>query len=219
MVTRRISGDFGDVLKPKWFVAMCLFGLSACVAPAGSETTDVTPPMRWDHRPEAAEWTTSTLLAVSTKDPVLSQQVPADITSWCPAYPHADLDERRAFWAGLLSAVAKYESSWNPQAAGGGGRWIGLMQISPKTAANYGCDATSAGALKDGEANLECAVEIMSEQVARDGVVAGGGNRGVGRDWMPLRDSSKRAEMAAWTRAQPYCAAGLESDDNRPSAG
>ncbi len=168
----------------------------------------VAPPMRWDHRPEAADWTSSTLVAISTKDPALSEQVPADIGAWCPAYPVADLDARRAFWAGLLSAVAKYESSWNPVASGGGGRWIGLMQISPRSAANYGCNATSVSALKDGTANLQCAVEIMSEQVARDGLVAGGGNRGIGRDWMPLRDSEKRAEMAAWTSAQPYCAAG-----------
>lgn len=165
--------------------------------------------MRWDHRPEAAEWTSATLIAVSTKDPVLAATVPADIASWCPAYPDAGLAERRAFWAGLLSSVAKYESSWNPQAAGGGGRWIGLMQISPRTAENYGCSAKSSAALKDGSANLACAVEIMADQVGRDGLVAGGGNRGVGRDWMPLRDGDKRAEMSAWTRAQPYCAAGM----------
>jgi len=35
--------------------------------------------------------------------------------------------------------------------------------------------------------------------------VAGKGNRGIGRDWMPLRKASKRAEMADWTRSQSYC--------------
>ncbi len=212
MVKRRISGDFGGFWQPFGVAVLCFCALSACVDPEAPVTSaDPTPPMRWDHRPEAVAWTTSTLLAVSTKDPVLSEQVPADITAWCPAYPKADLGARRAFWAGLLSAVAKYESSWNPVASGGGGRWIGLMQIAPQTAANYGCAATSAGALKDGSANLQCAVEIMSDQVAKDGLVAGAGNRGVGRDWMPLRDSTKRAEMAEWTRAQPYCAAGMDA--------
>ncbi|WP_309665766.1 transglycosylase SLT domain-containing protein [Tabrizicola sp.] len=163
--------------------------------------------MRWDHRPEAVEWTEATLVAVSTKDPVLAETVPADIAQWCPGYPQASIDERRAFWAGLLSSVAKYESTWNPLAAGGGGRWIGLMQISPRSAANYGCEAKTAGSLKDGAANLECAVEIMSEQVAKDGLVAGEGNRGIGRDWMPVRDAGKRGEMSAWTKTQPYCAA------------
>ena len=182
--------------------------LSGCISTAPKDQMSfVAPPMQWDHHPEGAEWTESTLVAVSTKDPQLSERVPADIATWCPGYTEATVEERRAFWTGLLSAVAKYESTWNENASGGGGRWIGLMQISPRSAANYGCDATSVGALKDGEANLECAVEIMSTQVAKDGLVAGGGNRGIGRDWAPLRSSEKRAAMAAWTRAQPYCKA------------
>ena len=182
--------------------------LSGCIGSAPKDQMSfVAPPMQWDHHPEGAEWTESTLVAVSTKDPQLSERIPADIETWCPGYTEASVEERRAFWTGLLSAVAKYESTWNEKASGGGGRWIGLMQISPRSAANYGCDATSVGALKDGEANLECAVEIMSRQVAKDGMVAGGGNLGIGRDWAPLRSSEKRAAMAAWTRAQPYCKA------------
>ncbi|WP_149589022.1 transglycosylase SLT domain-containing protein [Tabrizicola flagellatus] len=192
-----------------------IIGLFAAASLVGCVKTEpvepmafVAPPMQWDHHPEGDEWTESTLLALSTKDQMLSERVPADIETWCPGYETASVPERRAFWAGLLSAVAKYESTWNEKASGGGGRWIGLMQISPRSAANYGCEATSVGALKDGEANLECAVEIMSRQVARDGLVAGGGNRGIGRDWAPLRSNEKRSAMAAWTRAQPYCQAG-----------
>ncbi|MDP3197095.1 transglycosylase SLT domain-containing protein [Tabrizicola sp.] len=182
--------------------------LVACVQTKPEESLSfVAPPMQWDHHPEAEEWTESTLVALSTKDQLLSERVPADIETWCPGYRTASVEERRAFWAGLLSAVAKYESTWNERASGGGGRWIGLMQIDLRSAANYGCEATSVGALKDGEANLECAVEIMSTQVAKDGLVAGGGNRGIGRDWAPLRSSEKRSAMAAWTSQQPYCQA------------
>lgn len=191
-----------------------IFGMFAAASLAGCMGTSkeepmafVAPPMQWDHHPEGVEWTESTLVAVSSKDPLLSERIPADIDAWCPGYTEASVEERRAFWTGLLSAVAKYESTWNPAASGGGGRWIGLMQIDPRSAVNYGCEATSVGALKDGEANLECAVEIMSRQVAKDGLVAGGGNRGIGRDWAPLRSAEKRAAMAAWTRAQPYCQA------------
>ena len=185
------------------------FALSGCLStqPKG-EMSFVAPPMQWDSHPESAEWTESTMVALSTKDAELSDRIPGDIQTWCPGYAEAPVEDRRAFWAGLISTVAKYESTWNPAASGGGGRWIGLMQISPQSAANYGCEATSAGALKDGEANLECAVEIMSEQVGKDGMVAGGGNQGIGRDWAPLRSDSKRATMAAWTREQPYCMAG-----------
>jgi hypothetical protein len=197
MLTGRIFGMFAAA------------SLAACAQdrPA-SEMSFVAPPMQWDFHPEGSEWTESALVALSTKDRVLSERVPADIETWCPGYAEASMDARRAFWAGLLSAVARYESTWSETASGGGGRWIGLMQISPRSAATYGCEATSVGALKDGEANLECAVEIMSTQVAKDGLVAGGGNRGIGRDWAPLRSTEKRSAMSAWTRAQPYCQAG-----------
>ena len=163
------------------------------------------PAMRWDKRPKTADWTQRTLAAVGRHDDALASRVPTDIAAWCPGYPTAPLQNRRAFWAGLLSAVAKYESSWNPRASGGGGRYIGVMQISPHTAAQFNCTAHSEKALKDGAANLECAVEIMAVQVSRDGVVAGKGNRGIGRDWMPLRKSTNRAAMADWTSAQSYC--------------
>lgn len=166
---------------------------------------DLRPTMGWDARPEAASWTMSTLVAVAAEDSRLAARVPADIATFCPAYPTAALPHRRAFWSGVLSAVARYESSWNPAASGGGGRYIGLMQISPRTASQHGCGATSAGALKDGSANLECAVRIMAEAVESDGVVAGGGSRGVGRDWMPLRNGAKRQAIADWTRMQGYC--------------
>lgn len=208
MEMRWSSSDAGQRLRTISLVLL-VTSLSACMHSKPSEEMSfVAPPMGWDHHPEGEEWTESTLVALSTKDAILSQQVPADIQTWCPAYPEAPIEARRAFWAGLLSAVAKYESTWNPAASGGGGRWIGLMQISPRSAANYGCEATSVGALKDGESNLECAVEIMSTQVAKDGLVAGGGNRGIGRDWAPLRSSEKRAAMASWTSEQPYCRAG-----------
>ncbi|MFE3835627.1 transglycosylase SLT domain-containing protein [Pseudogemmobacter sonorensis] len=165
-------------------------------------------PMQWDHRPEAAEWTEEAFEAVAGRDRELAGLVPEDIEHWCPGYETASLDERRAFWVGLMSAVAKHESRWTPEIEGGGGRYIGLMQISPTTARGHGCEATSKSALKDGAGNLSCAVDIFAGKVARDGMVAGGGNRGVGRDWGPFRKADKRAEMAAWTSAQPYCAKG-----------
>lgn len=188
--------------------AMALAGIAGCVAPAdtGDALSFLTPPpMRWDHRPEASHWTAAALVAVAERDAVLADRVPADIAEWCPAYETASLNERRAFWVGLMSALAKHESTWNPAAAGGGGRWIGLLQIAPGTARSHACDAQSASALKDGSANLACAVDIFVRDVAADGLVAGGGNRGLGRDWAPFRKESKRDEMAAWTSAQPYC--------------
>ncbi len=163
------------------------------------------PVMRWDHRPEATLWTRASLAAVATHDDALALTVPKDIGTWCPRYSKAGLPERRAFWVGLLSATAKHESTWNPAVAGGGGRWIGLMQISPKTARAHGCEAQTAASLKDGSANLACAIRIVSRQVDRDELVAGDGNRGIGRDWAPFRNAAKRADIANWTRSQSYC--------------
>lgn len=193
-----------------------MMGVLMALPMAGCTTTgahistmlEPAPAMRWDHRPEALEWTTRTLVAVAEHDDSLAKQVPADIEGWCPGYEDATLMERRAFWVALISAVGKHESSHNPKAAGGGGRYVGLMQISPSSAANYGCDATSTAALKDGAANLECAVDMVARNVARDGVAVGNGRQGIGRDWMPFRKSDKRAEMAQWVSRQSYCQAG-----------
>lgn len=176
--------------------------LAGCVAPSHDAPRLA---MAWDHRPEAAAWTTSTMSAVADHDTDLAAIVPGDIAQWCPGYEQASMTERRAFWTGLVSAVARYESSWNPAASGGGGRYIGVMQISPRSASNYGCDADSPAELKDGAANLECAVTMMAYHVGSDALVAGGGDRGIGRDWMPLRDADKRAALAAWTSRQSYC--------------
>ncbi len=182
--------------------------LGGCVAPNGTASLSSSgqmPPMQWDVRPEGAEWTRDTLTALESHDSVLASSVPGDVETWCPGYAEASLEDRRAFWAGLMSAVARYESSWNPQAAGGGGRYIGVMQISPVSADYHQCEADTVSELKDGSENLECAATMMAKAVARDGLVVGGGNRGIGRDWMPFRDAGKRAAMAEWTRAQPYC--------------
>lgn len=188
--------------------AMAALALAGCTTEStnavGRATTP--PPMGWDaHHPQAAEWTVNTLMAVAEEDAALANRVPADIAAWCPGYTKGGLMERRAFWAGLISAVGKYESSYNPRAAGGGGRYIGIMQISPRSAANYGCDATSSAELKDGSANLACAVEMLAYQVERDGLAVGNGSQGIGRDWMPFRKADKRAAMKTWISQQSYC--------------
>jgi hypothetical protein len=187
-----------------------LFALALPVAACGvvgprAPEAEEPPPMRWDFRPEAPAWTAATLTALEGHGAALAAVVPDDIETFCPGYVEADAEQRRAFWAGLFSALAKHESTWNPSASGGGGRWIGLMQISPGTAQQYRCAATSTAELKDGAANLSCAVRIAAVQVGRDRLVAGNGSKGVGRDWAPFRSPAKRADIAEWTRRQSYC--------------
>jgi hypothetical protein len=175
-------------------------------APVEAKTKkDALPAMRWDAAPRASEWTQKALLQVAEHDNELTHTVPADIEVYCPGYVSATKAERRAFWVGLLSATAKYESGFNQAAVGGKGRYVGLMQISVPTARLYRCDANSSAELKDGVANLSCAVDIIAPHVAADGMVAGKGNRGIARDWGPWSSSRNRAAMAAWTSSQAYC--------------
>lgn len=162
------------------------------------------PRTRWEGSARGQLWTHAALSALKEHGAPLPQTVPADIADWCPAYEGAGLKQRRAFWVGLLSALAKHESTFRPTAVGGGGKWFGLLQISPGTARGYGCRARSGSALKDGTANLSCAIRIMAVTVPRDGVVSKG-MRGVAADWGPFHSRQKRADMMKWTRRQPYC--------------
>ena len=171
-----------------------------------SKTAEM-PAMRWDHRPEASSWTAATLAAVQDHGVALVQTVPEGIEEFCPDYANSSTRERAAFWAGLLSALSKHESTWRPEASGGGGKWIGLTQIDPRTARGYGCDAQTVAELKDGSDNLSCAIRIAAVQVSKDNVLIAedGAWRGVARDWAPFRSASKRADMANWTSQQSYC--------------
>lgn len=164
------------------------------------------PATRWTHQPGHMLWNRTALSALKTHGRPLVDMVPADIGDWCPAYPQASHAQRRGFWVGFMSALAKYESTYKPGAVGGGGRWYGLLQILPATARGYGCNVGTGAALKSGAANLSCAVRIMAVTVPRDGVIYAPGGRGVAADWGPLRSTSKRAEMAGWLKSQSYCA-------------
>ncbi|MGR3271283.1 transglycosylase SLT domain-containing protein [Thalassococcus profundi] len=162
------------------------------------------PRARWSNAGRGAIWTRSAISALRSHANALPRTVPRDIDDWCPAYRTAGLREREAFWVGLISALAKHESTYRPRAVGGGGRWHGLLQILPGTARGYGCRARTGPALQNAPANLSCALRIMARTVQRDGVVSQG-MRGVAADWGPFHSRSKRRDMMAWTRAQTYC--------------
>lgn len=166
------------------------------------------PNTRFRHRPEAALWTRVMLSALlqGHAAPLVSE-VPRDVEAWCPAYADNPPEARAAFWAGLASALAKHESTYDPKAVGGGGRWYGLLQILPATARWRGCRAGSGAALMVGAANLSCALRIMAITVPRDGAIALRDTRwrGVAADWGPMRSEAKRRDMANWLKQQSYC--------------
>lgn len=192
------------LIRPALLALLSALVLSSCAALRPAPEPLANPVMRWDHRPEAAIWTRASMDMLETEAAVLTQVVPSDVELWCPGYTDADQATRAAFWTGFMSALARYESTWNPQAVGGGGRWFGLLQISPATARYRNCAVGSGSALTDGAANLRCALRIMAVTVPRDGVVSQG-TRGVAADWGPMRDPAKAAEMRAWLHQQSYC--------------
>lgn len=188
-------------MKRLCIAAFVALGLSACAAqPPVVEESATLPVMRWDHRPEAPIWTEATIAALKANPQGLHTLTPKDIEVYCPNYTTGDETDRAAFWAGLLSTLAKHESTWNPEAVGGGGRWFGLVQIDPRTARGYGCAAQTGDALKDGVSNLRCAVRIATAQVSKRGTVS----RGM-LDWGPFHSTAKRDDMRSWTRQQSYC--------------
>lgn len=172
---------------------------------------DYLPKTRWDFKDGSDLWTRAAMVAVAEHGEGLDSLVPHDIATWCPAYAANPPVKRRAFWVGMMSALAKHESTYNPRAVGGGDLWYGLLQIYPDTAQRYGCRATTGEALKDPEDNLSCAARIMNVTVARDNAVAvhDGRWRGVAADWGPMSNRGKMAEMSAWTAQQSYCKAAV----------
>lgn len=165
------------------------------------------PNTRWDHKAGSDLWTRAAMTAVSGHGEGLDSLVPRDIDKWCPAYEDNGPAKRQAFWVGVMSALAKHESTYNPRAVGGGDRWYGLLQIYPDTARRYGCFARTGEALKDPEDNLSCAARIMNVTVARDNAIAlrDGRWRGIAADWGPMSNRAKTSEMIAWTNRQSYC--------------
>lgn len=169
------------------------------------DATENTVSARWDELEAGPEWTAATLEALRGPGVALTAGVPSDIDAWCPGYKTASIEGREAFWVGLLSSLSYHESTFNPRAEGAAGE-DGLMQIKPATARLYGCAATTEAELRNGGANLACAVRIMSRTVARDGVVSEG-MRGLAADWGPFHSSRKREDMRNWVSSQSYCEA------------
>jgi len=171
--------------------------------------TNYIPDARWDFRDDSESWTLASLAALKSHGSRLEETVPRDIENWCPGYANNPPHLRRAFWVGMISALVKHESTYRPEAVGGGDLWYGLTQIYPDTARRYGCQATTGQELKDPEDNLSCAIRIMNVTVPRDNAIAIRDSRwrGVAADWGPMSNPSKISEMSAWTRSQEYCQA------------
>ena len=188
------------------------------VAP-GAVATDATSATshgwtaRWDTKAEGAAWT-----ALHDHGAALVASTPGDIDAYCPTYREAGVSARTAFWVGLMSTLAKYESNYDPTVkftepfADSTGQPVvsrGLLQISRESANGYGCGIGNAEELHDPQTNLSCAVRILNKLVVRDGVIAakvGTKWQGASAYWSPFRRADSLADMKSWVGAQDYCA-------------
>ena len=164
-------------------------------------------------------WTRTTEIAVATSS--LPSLEPKDIGKFCPTYKRLPRKKRVQFWVGLLSAMAEFESNFNPKAAAKGpskGRFgrrginRGLLQISIESAnqPGYSCDIKKSKHLHDPAIHLPCAVKILSTWVTADHVIASykgdKKTRGGGRYWAVLREKNGRLPaISNFTKNLSFC--------------
>jgi|GEM_PF-3103577 hypothetical protein len=181
----------------------------------------------WSTKNRDGSWTKTAESAVIRS--ALVNTVPADIGYFCPSYPNLNRLDRGRFWVGLLSAMAKPESNFKPEASyterfhdSQGNRVVsrGLLQISIESAnqKRYDCDIPYASKLHDPKINLHCGVKILAKWVHTDGVIAKtrGTNgqltpslrqpKGGARYWSTLRGKNGHLRnIADFTRNLPFC--------------
>lgn len=182
--------------------------LAGAQTPRPAARLPAIPRARWEYRRGGLLWSRVSLSALEGHGRQLVETVPEDIAEWCPAYPAQTPENRAAFWTALVSALTRYESTYDPRAVGGGGLWYGLTQILPTTAELRGCRAVTGAELKHGPSNLSCAIRIMAVTVPRDNAIAVQGERrwrGVAADWGPIRTEWMRRDMQRYTKKQTYC--------------
>ena len=173
----------------------------------------------WSHLQEGDKWTYFTQRAIAKYGQGLLSSTPRDVVEYCPRYPELTKIQRGDFWVDLISKLAYFESSYNPQTSyvelfyDNNGKPVvsrGLLQISKESAngANYRCGIENERDLHDPKTNLECGVRILNKWVTNDGVIAGKEGdkwRGAARYWSPFRDQAKKAKIADALASLPLC--------------
>jgi hypothetical protein len=167
----------------------------------------------------SAEWTSEVLKLLDGGELDKFDNAEDDMTRFCPLYKELEADQRAVAVTYMLSAIIKYESSYNPKTVfkeSDGSYSIGLFQL---TYGNYGCPKNRAhGDLKDPIINLRCGVKLAAHLADRDSVIASGGYvkygapaaRGLASYWSVMRVADVKskhhlAEIIAFTKKAPGC--------------
>lgn len=123
---------------------------------------------------------------------------------------------RKQFFVMLISEMARYESSFNPNAKyqesfpdskGNPQISAGLLQMSFDDAKNngVGCDFKRPEDVFDVRLNLRCGVKVLTRWVVRDGKLAEGHDKatakGAARYWSVMRTGTKKDKILAAAKA------------------
>jgi len=173
----------------------------------------------WSHLIDGNKWTYFTQRAIGKYGAELLNSTPRDIAGYCPKYSILNRTQRGDFWVHLISKLAYFESSYNPETSyremffdNNGNNIVsrGLLQISKESAngANYRCGISDERELHDPKTNLECGVRILNKWIKTDGAIVskeGSKWRGAARYWSPFRNQIKSREIANYTSSLGLC--------------
>jgi hypothetical protein len=206
---------FHRFLRVSFFTSLCACSLTSQASLDYAAWADSNKDGSWTRIAERA-------VAAST----LPKLHPQDVRFFCPSYAGLSTKERKKFWVGLLSAMAKPESNFQPQRyyqekfTDRKGKPVisrGLLQISIESAnqKRYSCGVPYPAKLHDPATNLQCGTKILARWVSTDGVIAkrsvprqapSSTYYGGGRYWSVLRaDKGHLTNIAAFTRQLPFC--------------
>lgn len=168
--------------------------------------------LSWEKdKPERAEWTKYVVDTVRVNLSLLNKA--KDMDRFCPKYKTLDEDHKTWAWAELISAMALYESSWNPKSASVDvgkpdqkDTWsVGLLQMSVIDQKSYNIDLGYKYAdLLTPKPNLHLGLSIMIRQVDRKNMIA----LSSGVYWAVIKEGgkySKIPQISSMVKKVPGC--------------
>lgn len=165
------------------------------------------------------EWSTHVYNQLDHLGTDLLDVIPADRSLFCPKYDKLSYNQRKQYWAFLLSAMVRFESNFDTNEKykesfnDSHGRRVvsrGLLQISIESANSYGCGFKTEQELHDPFSNLSCGIRILNRWLGRDGRIAGkvsGSWKGGARYWSVLRSGDKTSykSIVKWSQQLSFC--------------
>lgn len=167
------------------------------------------------------EFTLMTVEGLKSEGQALVDGAPEDAESFCLGYRSFDMNGRLAFWVGLISAIAKFESDFKPELTfkekfsdSKGAKVVsrGLLQLSFESAQDWGCKIEQPDDLHDPRRNLLCGIRILNQLIESVSVISGretSGDEskwlGGARYWSVLREGRRLDEIKAAMSTLEVC--------------